>query len=365
MGIINKLAENPDSVSYEELVWILKNDTINEKLFEAADEVRKKYLGDEVFLRGIIEFSNYCRRKCLYCGIRSSNNSISRYRMSPEEIIKRAEVIVRKGIKTVVLQSGEDPFYMPDLIVEIVHKIKKHDVAVTLSLGEWPRRYYEMWKNAGADRYLMRHETASEELYREFHPDDTFENRKRHLYTLKKLGYEVGAGCIVGLPNQRAEDLAKDLIFIRELDADMVGIGPFIPHPGTPLRHEKRGNLTTCLKMIALTRLLIPTSNIPATTAMRALHPRGREFALKCGANVIMPNMTPAPYRAKYELYPGKICTFFEDDTICVDCVLNLIRSIGRIPSRSKGFRVGRDTNELLRDEHTCVEQRDSIQISE
>ena len=365
MGIIEKLLRNPDSVDYEELVWILKKDTINEKLFDAADRVRKKYLGNEIFLRGIIEFSNYCRRKCLYCGIRAPNPSISRYRMEPDEIIDRAGLIAEKGIKTVVLQSGEDPHYMPDIMTYMIRKIKRFDVAVTLSLGEWPEEYYRIWKDAGADRYLMRHETACEELYERLHPDDTFRNRRRHLYILKRLGYEVGAGCMVGLPNQKVEDLAKDLIFMRELDADMVGIGPFISHPGTPLRNERSGDLITCLKMIALTRLFIPTTNIPATTAMDAIHPRGRELALKCGANVIMPNMTPKPYRTKYDLYPGKVSNFNSDDTICLDHVMKLIESVGRIPSKSKGFRIGRDENELLRYEHSRSEQRNSLQVCE
>ncbi len=365
MGILEDLVHHPDRVSYEDLVDILEDDSVNERLFGLADEVRRKYLGDEVFLRGIIEFSNYCRRSCLYCGIRAPNRRLSRYRMSPDEIVERAHLIASKGIKTVVLQSGEDPWYSPETISEIIRKIKeKADVAVTLSLGEWPESHYRLWKDSGADRYLMRHETASPELYRRLHPDGDLETRREKLLTLKRLGYEVGAGCMVGLPGQGPRELAMDLIFTRELDADMVGIGPFIPHPDTPLGNEKRGDLTTCLKMIALTRLLIPDSNIPATTAMGTIHPRGRELALKCGANVIMPNMTPSPYRARYQLYPGKICVF-ERDTICADCVVNLVkRSYYRV-SEDKGFRIGRWRDELLRSEHPHPEQGDLLQKGE
>lgn len=364
--IIWKLTYKRDSVTYDDLVDILKDSSIDKELFKAADEVRERYLGKEVFLRGIIEFSNFCRRNCLYCGLRAPNFHLSRYRMTKEEILKRVKVIYEKGIRTVVLQSGEDPFYMPDLIADIVYEIKKqYDVAVTLSLGEWPKEFYKLWKEAGADRYLMRHETASEEIYAKLHPGHTFGERARKLLELKELGYEIGAGCMVGLPQQDAEKLALDLIFMREIDTDMAGIGPFIPHPDTPLAREKGGDLRTSLKMLALTRLLIPTCNIPATTAMRAIHPRGRELALKCGANVIMPNMTPSPYRAKYQLYPGKICIFEKDDTICASCTVNLIRSIGRIPSRSKGFRVRRDKRELVHVEHSSDEQGKRLQNRE
>ncbi len=352
--IIEKLTKRPDSVTYEELVDILRDPAIDEDLFKAADEVRKKYLGDEVFLRGIIEFSNVCRRNCLYCGLRAQNKKLSRYRMTPSEIVERAKLIAQKGIKTVVLQSGEDPYYMPDAIAEIIQKIKGFDVAVTLSLGEWPESYYRVWKDAGADRYLMRHETASPALYAKLHPGSSFEERESHLLTLKRLGYEIGAGCMVGLPGQGPEELALDLVFMREIDTDMAGIGPFIPHPDTPLAKEKKGSLRMSLKMIALTRLLMPTCNIPATTAMGTLHPRGRELALKCGANVIMPNMTPSPYRAKYQLYPGKICIFESDDTICASCTVRLIKSVGRIPSKSKGFRKRGIENELVHTQHPC-----------
>jgi len=336
--LIEKLVQKPDTVTYEELVYLLEKDDYTEKLFEAADEVRKRYVGDEVHLRGIIEFSNYCRRHCLYCGIRSENKNIDRYRMTKEEIIERAKRITERGIKTIVLQSGEDPYYTAEMIADIVKSIKKMNVAVTLSLGEREEKDYELWKESGADRYLMRHETASEKLYNFLHPDSSFEMRVKHLKTLKKLGYETGAGCMVGLPGQGPKELALDLIFLRELDADMVGIGPFIPHQDTPLGKEKAGDLKMCLKMIALTRLLIPDSNIPATTAMGSIHPNGRELALKVGANVIMPNLTPAKYKPLYQLYPNKICVF-ESDMRCIPCMKKMITNLNRKVGTGFGSR--------------------------
>jgi len=336
--LIKKLIQKPDSVTFEELVHILSESKYDEELFKTADEVRKKYVGDEVHLRGIIEFSNYCKRHCLYCGIRSENSKLKRYRMSKEEIIKRAKIIAEQGVKTIVLQSGEDPYYTTEIIAEIISEIKKFNVAVTLSLGERNEKEYILWKESGADRYLMRHETASEKLYNWLHPDSSFKERAKHLKILKKIGYETGAGCMVGLPGQGPEELALDLIFMRELDADMVGIGPFIPHPSTPLANEKGGDLKACLKMIALTRLLIPDCNIPATTAMGSIHPNGREFALKCGANVIMPNLTPPKYRPLYQLYPNKIC-IFESDMRCIPCVKKMIAKLNRSIGKDFGNR--------------------------
>jgi len=239
----------------------------------------------------------------------------------------------------VVLQSGEDPYYNTEIIKNLIIEIKKLNLAVTLSIGERDFEEYKIWKEAGADRYLMRHETADPILYKNLHPSDTFENRKNHLIKLKELGYEIGAGCMVGLPGQGPLELAKDLIFLREIDSDMIGIGPFIPNPDTPLNREKGGDLTTTLKMIALSRILIPTANIPATTAMGSIHPFGRQMALKCGANVIMPNLTPNPYRPNYTLYPNKIC-LFEADTACIDCVRGMIKSLNREVGKTHGFRI-------------------------
>ncbi|QTA38956.1 [FeFe] hydrogenase H-cluster radical SAM maturase HydE [Thermosipho ferrireducens] len=337
--MIDKLVTRRDSVTLEDLEYLLSTEKYDEIIFEKADEIREKYVGKEVHLRAIIEFSNICTKSCLYCGLRAENKKLKRYRMSPEEIIKRAELIAEKGIKTIVLQSGEDPYYTTEIIEYLIKEIKKFDVAITLSIGERKFEEYRIWKTAGADRYLMRHETACPELYNKLHPDDSFENRKKHLFELKKIGYETGAGSMVGLPGQGPRELAMDILFTRELDADMVGIGPFIPNPDTPLKNEKGGDLNTTLKVIALTRLLLPTANIPATTAMGSIHPFGRQKALKCGANVIMPNLTPNPYRPNYTLYPGKIC-LFEADTACVECVKGMIKGLSRNVGKSYGFRV-------------------------
>lgn len=338
-NLLNKLRYRRDSVSLEDLIYLISSNKFDEKIFEIADEIRKKYVGNDVHIRAIIEFSNFCKMNCLYCGLRSQNKNLKRYRMKPEEILKRVRLIAEKNIKTVVLQSGEDPFYTTEIIENLIIEIKKMNLAVTLSIGERNFEEYKIWKNVGADRYLMRHETADSNLYKKLHPSDTFENRKNHLLKLKELGYEIGAGFMVGLPGQGAYELSEDLIFLREIDPDMIGIGPFIPNPDTPLRNEKGGDLNTTLKMIALSRILIPTANIPATTAMGSIHPFGRQMALKCGANVIMPNLTPNPYRPNYTLYPNKIC-LFESDTACINCVKGMITSLGRKVGNSFGFRI-------------------------
>ncbi|WP_041083947.1 [FeFe] hydrogenase H-cluster radical SAM maturase HydE [Thermotoga profunda] len=330
--------KHPQKVEIDEIAFILSKEEIDEKLFALADEIRQKYLGKAVYIRGIIEFSNYCKNNCLYCGIRAQNKDITRYRMSIEQIIQRARLISQMGIKTIVLQSGEDTYYNSDMIAQLVKKIKEFNVAITLSIGERNFDEYKLWKDMGADRYLMRHETADEKLYEKLHPNDSFKTRVEHLKKLKELGYEVGAGSMVGLPDQDDLSLAKDILFVRDLDADMVGIGPFIPHPSTPLKNAKSGTLNKTLKMIALTRLFLPDTNIPATTALGTIHPLGRQLALKCGANVIMPNFTPLPYRSLYTLYPNKIC-IFENDIACAECTKNLVISAGYSVSNDFGYR--------------------------
>lgn len=337
-GVLKKILNHPEKVDLEEIAFLLSDSRVDEKLFALADEVRQKYMGKDVYLRGIIEFSNYCRNDCLYCGIRASNRNVKRYRMKADEIIHRARVIYQMGVKTIVLQSGEDLFYDEESIAYVIKEIKKMKVAVTLSIGERTYEEYRYWKESGADRYLMRHETADEQIYEKMHPGDSLQNRIEHLRKLKQLGYEIGAGSMVGLPGQNDYSLAKDVLFVYELDADMVGIGPFIPHPNTPLSNFKGGDLQKTLKLIALTRLFLPDSNIPATTALGTIHPSGRQLALKCGANVIMPNFTPSPYRTQYVLYPGKIC-IFEKDTACGECTKQLIKSAGYFVSNSLGYR--------------------------
>ncbi|MGC8955404.1 MAG: [FeFe] hydrogenase H-cluster radical SAM maturase HydE [Fervidobacterium sp.] len=326
------------NVDIDYLTYLLSTDEYDEEIFKTAAEIRQKYVGDEVHLRAIIEFSNYCTQHCLYCGLRAPNMNIKRYRMSEDEIIDRAKLIASLGIKTIVLQSGEDPYYTTEKIGHLISEIKKLDVAITLSIGEREFEEYKIWKELGADRYLMRHETASPKLYAKLHPGDSFENRKIHLYELKRLGYETGAGSMVGLPGQSAYDMALDLVFLKELDADMIGIGPFIPNPDTPLANQGGGTVRDTLKMIALSRIILPTANIPATTALGSIDPFGRQMGLKCGANVIMPNLTPNPYRPNYSLYPGKIC-LFEKDTACVECTKAMIRSVGLRVGEGYGYR--------------------------
>lgn len=327
--------------SRNDIIEILKDDSNNDWLFSLADKTRKEYVGDEVHLRGLIEFSNICKRQCKYCGLRCEDKFIDRYRISKENIISYAEHAVNMGYKTIVLQSGEDEYYNTDLMCEIIEGIKKLGVALTLSIGEKTYEEYKAFKEAGADRYLIRIETTDKTLYNQMHPNMDFDNRVRCLEDLGRLGYEVGTGCLVGLPNQTIESLADDILFFKEINADMVGIGPFIPHPHTPLKDSATGSFTLALKVMALTRILQKDINIPATTAMETLNPNGRIIALQSGANVVMPNVTTTEYRAKYEIYPNKIC-INENPDKCKGCISAKIQSIGRSVSTSFGFRVGK-----------------------
>ena len=321
-----------------EIIDILSDNSKNEWLFKEADRVRRENVGDEVHLRGLIEFSNICKRQCKYCGLRSENKELERYRILKDKLIFYAEKAVNMGYRTIVLQSGEDEFFDKDKMVEIIHEIKKYDVALTLSIGEKTYDEYKAFKEAGADRYLLRIETTDKKLYENMHPHASYENRIRCLYDLKSLGYETGTGCLVGLPNQTIDSFAEDILFFKELDADMVGIGPFIPHEQTPLKDAKQGDFWLALKVMALTRIMLPYINIPATTAMETINPNGRIIALQSGANVVMPNVTSMEYRAKYEIYPGKIC-INENPEQCRGCIEAKIKSIGRTISTNKGFR--------------------------
>ena len=323
----------------QEIINYLSTD--DKELFTKADAVRKQYVGDEVHLRGLIEFSNICKRTCFYCGLRNENHNLTRYRLSEDEIIEFAKHGAELGLKTVVLQSGEDSYFSIDKLCKIVKAIKKFDVAITLSVGEKTYKEYKALKDAGADRYLLRIETTDENLYKKLHPNMSFKNRIECLYNIKELGYETGTGCLVGLPNQTIESLANDILFFKELDADMVGIGPFIPHPDTPLGEcnlDLNKNFDLSLKVMALTRILLKDINIPATTAMETINPNGRIIALKSGANVVMPNITQGEYRKQYIIYPNKICTDESPDK-CSVCIRSKIASIGRSISTGKGFR--------------------------
>ena len=327
-----------NNLSKDEIIDFLSTDEKSAELYKFADETRKKYVGDGVHLRGLIEFSNICKRQCKYCGLRTENRKIERYRLSKEEILKYASNAVRMGYRTLVLQSGEDDYFSADRLCEIISEIKKLDTAVTLSIGERSFDEYKAFKKAGADRYLLRIETTDKTLYKKMHPNMSFENRAECLYNLKKLGYETGTGCLVGLPNQTISSLAEDILFFRESDADMVGIGPFIPHQSTPLKDEKGGNFWLALKVMAITRILLKDINIPATTAMETINPNGRIIALQSGANVVMPNVTGTEYRPKYEIYPNKIC-LNDAPEMCRGCIENKIKSIGRTISKDYGFR--------------------------
>jgi len=307
------------------------------ELIRQADSVRQRYCGDEVHLRGVIEFSNYCCRDCLYCGLRRSNTKLARYRMTKEEIVERALTGFGAGIKTIVLQSGDDLEYRADDISEIIQRIKeKADVAITLCVGERDYRDYKAWKKAGADRYLLKHETANPGLYSGLHPGQSLKKRLEILGWLRELGYQVGAGNIVGLPGQTIQDLARDIGLMKELDVDMAGIGPFIPHPDTPLGAEEPGTLNMTLKVLAVARIILGDVHLPATTAVGSIHPEGREMALRAGANVVMPNITPTKYRPLYQLYPGKIC-IDERMENCLVCLTKRIESCGRRIAENKG----------------------------
>lgn len=308
----------------------IRQSGLEEVLLRYALTTKIGMYGSRVFMRGLIEFSNYCRRDCLYCGIRASNCKAQRYRLSPEDILHCCREGYALGYRTFVLQSGEDPWYTEAKLCALIHDIKEQfpDAAVTLSIGERSYAEYLSFYNAGADRFLLRHETASRRLYEQLHPSGSFDERRRCLYQLKEIGYQVGAGFMVGLPGQTAEDLAEDLLFIKELEPDMIGIGPFIPHGQTPLSDAAPGTAVDTLLMVALSRLLLPGANIPATTALGTLDPKGREKALKAGANVVMPNLTPTGQRAKYALYENKICTG-DLAAHCRFCIESIIQAAG------------------------------------
>ncbi|MBS4026356.1 MAG: [FeFe] hydrogenase H-cluster radical SAM maturase HydE [Clostridia bacterium] len=328
----------------EILVYLRSNDQAEvQGLFSRADQLRHKQMGKIVYLRGIIEFSNYCRKNCSYCGLRRGNKKLKRYRMTGEEILAAALQARQLGYQTVVLQSGEDPDYSGKMVAGLIREIVRTGLTVTLSLGERSKEDYALWREAGAKRYLLRHETANPTLYQRLHPDADYCRRLACLSWLKELGYQVGAGSMVGLPGQQLEDLLADLRLLEQFDVEMAGIGPFIPHPDTPLAGEIGGTLVDTLKMVALTRLVMPGINIPATTALGSLHQRGREMGLECGANVIMPNATPAQHRLLYQLYPDKIC-LDESPDICRHCIeqkiIDLNRETDLVSDSSRKIRI-------------------------
>ena len=316
----------------EEILEYLKSDK-TDSLFKKADKIRKLYCGDRVFIRGIIEFSNYCCRSCLYCGLRQENKKILRYRMTPRQVIRLAKQIIEQGVKTIVLQSGDDFGFSQRMLSDIILNIKSAnpEVAITLSLGERPFDDYRAFRNAGADRYLLKHETANPRLYERLHPGQSLKKRIETLEYLKKLGYQVGAGNIVGLAGQTLEDLAEDILFMKELDVDMAGIGPFIPQKDTPLHGQPPGKLDLTLKVLALTRIITKNTHLPSTTALATLDPQDGQFlGLKAGCNVLMPDFTPECYRKDYTIYDDKV-------RVSLDRAEELIFKAGRLISRDRG----------------------------
>lgn len=273
--------------------------------YAVADKIRKKYVGDVVHIRAIIEFSNYCKRQCKYCGLNCKNTDIERYRMTPKEIIDTAYQAIKCGYKTLVMQSGEDKYFDKYILGDIVKEIKKCGVNLTLSCGEMDYDSYAYLKECGADRYLLKHETAQEDIYEFLHPCGTIEKRIECLKNLKKLGYEVGSGFMIGLPMQTFAIIEKDILLLKELNCDMAGIGPFIPHPNTVLKNYKHGCTELTKRAVALTRILIPSINLPATTALGVIDDREEYDVFSCGANVIMQKITPTKYKSLYEIYPS------------------------------------------------------------
>jgi len=331
-------AKNCHDLNREELIALLYNDDIDEDLFAAADEVRKQYVGDEIHLRALIEFSNFCKNNCCYCGLRRDNKNIQRYRIDENTLFALAKhASENMGLKTIVLQSGEDMFFDTDKLCSIIRRIKTLDVALTLSIGEKTLDEYKAYKQAGADRFLLRIETTDKDLYALHDPGMSWENRAQCIRNLGIAGLEIGSGVLVGLPEQKVESFADDILFFKQVQADMIGIGPFIPHPDTPLKDAKGGTLKMALKVMALTRLILPDINIPATTAMETLAPNGQVKALQAGANVIMPNVTLTQYRKHYELYPGKSATNYTPDKSLKE-VKDKIAAIGRKVSSGYGY---------------------------
>ena len=330
--LIERLARE-HSLSLEEYAFLIRERSESSalRLAALADEKRREVYGTDVYIRGLIEISNYCKNDCLYCGIRRSNKECDRYRLTSEEILLCCKEGYRLGFRTFVMQGGEDPYYTDDLLCDLISRVKSlyPDCAVTLSLGERSRESYQRLFDAGADRYLLRHETADKEHYGKLHPETmSWDNRMKCLHALREIGYQVGCGFMVESPYQSETELAKDLKFIEEFRPDMCGIGPFISHKDTPFRDEPSGGCDLTCYLLSIIRLIYPNILLPATTALGTIDPMGREKGLKAGANVVMPNLSPVGVRKKYELYDNKICTG-EEASECIECLRRRIDKAG------------------------------------
>lgn len=330
--IIEKLFSCSDA-DFDELLYLLNNfdDSTREELAKQAQSVSKQKFGNKIYVRGLIEFTSYCKNDCYYCGIRRSNKNAQRYRLSKDDILSCCENGYSLGFRTFVLQGGEDGYYTDELIADIVSSIKeKHpDCAVTLSIGERSEKSYKLFFKAGADRYLLRHETANGEHYNKLHPNNMdLGDRINCLAYLKSIGYQTGCGFMVGSPYQTLENIVQDLRFIKNFKPHMIGIGPFIPHRDTPFADFEQGSLELTLVLISILRLMNRNALIPSTTALGTIHPMGREMGILAGANVVMPNLSPVSVRKKYMLYDNKICTG-EEAAECKYYLSNRMKSIG------------------------------------
>lgn len=317
----------------EEFIYLLEHYSSEDAsyLAEKARNISKKHFGNKVYTRGLIEVSNYCKNDCYYCGIRRSNKNVTRYRLTKEEILSCCEQGYELGFRTFVIQGGEDNYFTDEVMVSIIKEIKANypDCAITLSLGEKSKETYQKYYDAGADRYLLRHETANEEHYKKLHPENlSLVERKQCLWDLKEIGFQTGCGFMVGSPYQTLEHLAEDLLYIKKLSPAMVGIGPFLPHHDTPFADQKKGSYELTLFLLSIIRLMIPNVLLPATTALGTIHPLGREQGILSGANVVMPNLSPVAVRKNYELYDNKICTG-DEAAECRMCLQGRMQKIG------------------------------------
>ena len=313
LTIVNKLSQN-HTLLPEEFLALIENNSqpLRDMLAREAQRVALHQFGNNIYTRGLIEISNYCKNNCYYCGIRAGNKNITRFRLTKEQIMECCAQGRDLGFRTFVLQGGEDPFFSVEVIEDIVSAIRKEypECAITLSLGEWDREAYQRFYDAGADRYLLRHETYNASHYATLHPQNmSCQNRLRCLEDIKQIGFQAGTGIMVGAPNQTAQDLLQDILFIERFQPEMIGIGPFLPQHDTPFANEEKGSLTLTLLLISIFRLMFPKANIPATTSLATIDPQGREMGILAGANVVMPNLSPKALRPLYALYDNKVAT--------------------------------------------------------